>query len=917
MPVEQKNNGFGDAKLATQNNLSRRVVDTSSTLLNTLVELGFGYTKAILAITNCQNPIQSFIDGITITADEATALGEYSFIEMIKSLVNNKLPFSRIGAWATLAMDGVDGLRAKHPEGGLLYKAYSRIAGINEQLNVNPLGQLVDVGADRRREYEALKLINPEDEEVAKSVGLPSLMRALAEGLGFFVPESKLDRRVVDLLTNGKGAYYNAGTSLGRNKLIIEAAYQVGKWQDVSGILSKILSANCNTAQLRADPKIWRKLPISNDTNKVMQEGVQRFIFLVWQMSQLSQTDWLSWAENKVPDLSTILNADDNYLRSLLENIRNISNREDLFAHLNNLQIDNNRINSIAEELKPRKNISGKTVWSYDLDGSMVWGSHSVGQLNKLWIEGLKQPISESRIDNQIKLAQQQIGEFEENTSNTHVTDKTLPLKGNVLYKPQKIPNGAISLMHRVSRLPNTYQVISSGVPPKSVAFVNQLIEKIYPYLDEDFKAKPEGSSSLAWKMMKIENMLNSGAVKINHIENDLVLALALAKHFDDKIIIHLRSNALETHPHITNSLIGEGLPENIKLFSDFADIVVDENKQQPPLLELLQNFDPEGNDLLRYFNAQVVIGYGSAFHKQTGYDNNSNPMFDLIIGVKDLEQWYRLHWDKFAKMLQTIFTNMPRRNGPKYLAKLGGTGAKINYHHGVINVATNGGARYKIGVVSTNNLIEDLKEFTAGGYVAGRLQKPVYMQVKPSVKEQVEEAMQKNLYSAVIMALILMPERFTLKQLMLQITSLSYIGDSRQKLGIDRGKANKIYNNNTKLNFSRIYEDVIKEVFSRFNIKNVGDKHHTYQKISQNVVEMFLDLPINLQKQPINVARLNFNKPSGEFLRDVLIQLLTQMNTSYSTNQTLKGLKTTGVTNSLRYILAKFKKAAKIRREH
>lgn len=71
--------------------------------------------------------------------------------------------------------------------------------------------------------------------------------------------------------------------------------------------------------------------------------------------------------------------------------------------------------------------------------------------------------------------------------------------------------------------------------------------------------------------------------------------------------------------------------------------------------------------------------------------------------------------------------------------------------------------------------------------YVAGRLHKPVLDVIPPF--ENLQKELDENRKSAMQLALLQMPETFTLTELLTTITSLSYTGDFRMKIGEDRKK--------------------------------------------------------------------------------------------------------------------------------
>lgn len=94
-----------------------------------------------------------------------------------------------------------------------------------------------------------------------------------------------------------------------------------------------------------------------------------------------------------------------------------------------------------------------------------------------------------------------------------------------------------------------------------------------------------------------------------------------------------------------------------------------------------------------------------------------------------------------------------------------------------------------KYGVTSVASLQRDLLDWNAL-YLAGRLHKPVETLLS---HPKIEGAQAANLESAVRTALLLLPRRFTMRQLLHTICDLSYVGDIRMGLAEDERKVDRI----------------------------------------------------------------------------------------------------------------------------
>lgn len=115
-------------------------------------------------------------------------------------------------------------------------------------------------------------------------------------------------------------------------------------------------------------------------------------------------------------------------------------------------------------------------------------------------------------------------------------------------------------------------------------------------------------------------------------------------------------------------------------------------------------------------------------------------------------------------------------------------------------------GTLIKYGVVNIDTLCTDLSEWSTL-YLAGRLHKPVkILRDDPRVRL----ANQVNLLSAVRTALLLLPEKFSERDLYATIASISYIGDVRMVLPAeDKSKVANIVTHQLP-NFRRLYAPLI-----------------------------------------------------------------------------------------------------------
>ncbi|TKR93791.1 hypothetical protein L596_008186 [Steinernema carpocapsae] len=177
----------------------------------------------------------------------------------------------------------------------------------------------------------------------------------------------------------------------------------------------------------------------------------------------------------------------------------------------------------------------------------------------------------------------------------------------------------------------------------------------------------------------------------------------------------------------------------------------------------------------------EYCFAYGSGAVAQKSEDMKDK-MVDFVIATNDP---VRFHTDNLLRN--------PRHYS--WLRYLGG--------HRVARFQQSGGARMiyntnvsvdsrkiKYGVVSMEHLKADLLDWR-WFYLAGRLQKPVVHVIGPNPK--VLDDLKDNRLTALQVALLLLPESFTMEELFNQIVKLSYNGDFRMLLGEDKNKISKI----------------------------------------------------------------------------------------------------------------------------
>ncbi|CAK7225962.1 Mitochondrial translocator assembly and maintenance protein 41 [Sporothrix curviconia] len=177
---------------------------------------------------------------------------------------------------------------------------------------------------------------------------------------------------------------------------------------------------------------------------------------------------------------------------------------------------------------------------------------------------------------------------------------------------------------------------------------------------------------------------------------------------------------------------------------------------------------------------------------------DGSPKMIDFIFGVTFTQHWHSLnlaqHRDHYSAL------GSLGSGAVSYVQDSWGAGVYFNPYV-VVN-----GILVKYGVVNLDTLCTDLSEWQTL-YLAGRLHKPVKILRDDA---RVRLANQINLLSALRTALLLLPPSFTERELYSTIAAISYLGDPRMSLPTENPQkvANIVTHN--MANFRRLYVPLV-----------------------------------------------------------------------------------------------------------
>ncbi|KAF3925508.1 hypothetical protein AA313_de0207838 [Arthrobotrys entomopaga] len=203
---------------------------------------------------------------------------------------------------------------------------------------------------------------------------------------------------------------------------------------------------------------------------------------------------------------------------------------------------------------------------------------------------------------------------------------------------------------------------------------------------------------------------------------------------------------------------------------------------------------------LLWQFKAPIryAFAYGSGVFSQGTSSSKDKPMIDLIFGVTYTQHWHSLNLTEHRDHYSFL-----GRLGSGVVARVqDGFGAGVYFN---TYVELNG-MMIKYGVVNLDTFCRDLTDWDTL-YLAGRMHKPVKILRDDA---RVRLANQANLLSALRVALLLLPEKFTEQQLYHTIAGISYMGDPRMNLFVENPhKVSNIVSNQLP-NFRRLYSPLV-----------------------------------------------------------------------------------------------------------
>ncbi|KAJ3126421.1 Mitochondrial translocator assembly and maintenance protein 41 [Nowakowskiella sp. JEL0407] len=339
---------------------------------------------------------------------------------------------------------------------------------------------------------------------------------------------------------------------------------------------------------------------------------------------------------------------------------------------------------------------------------------------------------------------------------------------------------------------------------------------------------------------------------------------------------------------------------QNVVVETITKSVVTEVDKEQEEIRKRLAS-------VVSYFNAPIrfAFAYGSGVYKQVN-SSGKTPLVDYIFAVKHPQHWHSLNLRQNGHHYSGI-----KHFGSKFLQSIQESSAGVYFNPYV----TINNIPLKYGVISVDSLTTDLKSWTSL-YTAGRMHKPIMILRNDA---RIASAYRANLVSAVKVALLLLPSRFTSRELYHTICSLSYRGDFRMVVGENPHKVyNIVYSQFEE--FERIYSrgGVLDGIEGLERISGPGGGTEDGCEWSQDEVgrkRLIEGLPKALYERVVlgrggqdeseYVLKISQSPDLPKIINDALVQTVRWT----SITQSLKGLVTAGPLRSLFYVSEKLKK--------
>lgn len=312
--------------------------------------------------------------------------------------------------------------------------------------------------------------------------------------------------------------------------------------------------------------------------------------------------------------------------------------------------------------------------------------------------------------------------------------------------------------------------------------------------------------------------------------------------------------------------------------------------------------------EIVRRFPRGIAysFAYGSGVKQQIGYDDvakQKSNVIDLTFCVDDAHNWHTENLKKHPSHYSSL-----RFLGSRFLAFYQDDLPARVYFNTLIPLADLG-VTVKYGVISREYLERDLNDWEYL-YFAGRLHKPV-TDVIPPVNDELRNYLRRNLDSAFMVALLMLPEKFSDFELFHTISNISYKGDFRMIFGENKNKVKNIVE--AQLNeFFKWYQPTMRTLSDYVAVGSEMPDNRTFfeQDKSSKATEFYLKmLPANLQNRVRgnSVVKGSYMEvvesiANSDKLPEIILMSVNDIVWRSSIAQSVKNIPTAGVAKSIVY---------------
>lgn len=309
--------------------------------------------------------------------------------------------------------------------------------------------------------------------------------------------------------------------------------------------------------------------------------------------------------------------------------------------------------------------------------------------------------------------------------------------------------------------------------------------------------------------------------------------------------------------------------------------------------------------------NLKLMFAYGSSVFQQL--ENKITKTGSIVDFVLIVDDSVKFHQDNLQK--NSSHYSALKYLGPYYLAKIQNNYPAGCYYNTLVKFEDR---LIKYGVISTQTLIKDLLDWEYY-YLSGRLNKPVKFIKWNDNDKNLLNALNVNLKNAIHTSLLLLPEKFSIEELFIKITCLSYSGDFRMVIGENKNKIRNIVLPNMS-HFIKLYKPILlqeapylywneltNQLDQELDFKTI---YHHLNFLPKNLLYKMIHKSILKQtRQYYDLEEILFKLATRIDLHEIIQKSMKSIVFCSSLAQSTKSALTAGLFKSLDYSARKLKK--------